>query len=864
MIGLAAKFARRELRGGLKGFRVLVACLALGVAAIAGAGSLRAAFDAALAEDARALLGGDLDLRQTHQPFPAEVVADLSRLGRLTRGIEMRAMAEVEGNTRRSLVELKGVDAAYPLVGRLDLMPAPAGGTPVLLGPGDATERGRPARMATPDIFALRDGVWGAAAEANLLDRLGLKVGDQVQVGDAALQIRAVIAKEPDRVATVLSFGPRLLVADQAVAATGLIRPGALVHYTLRLALAPGGDGAAVKAEMGRRFPDASWQMRDTSQAAPGVGRFLDILASFLALVGLTALLVGGIGVANAVKAYLDGRMATIATLKCLGAPSRLIFTTYLLLVGLLAGLGILIGLAAGAGLVPLVAKVAADSLPLALRVGLYPAPLGVAAGFGALAALVFTLWPLARAKAVPASVLFRRLVAPEPGKVGAVLWLALAGSAAGLGGLAVLSAANRPLAAWFVGAACATLALFRAVAWGVARVASRLAARHGRKAGPTWRMALANLHRPGSAVVGMVLSLGLGLSVLVTIALVEGNLAAQFGERLPEQAPSFYFIDIQPDQVETLTRVVAATDPSARLETASMVRGRITEIGGVKVEQAHIAPEAQWAARGDRGLSMAAAPPPGSRVVEGAWWPADYRGPPLASVDAGVAKGFGLRVGDTLALNVLGRELTVRVASLRQIEWSNLSMNFAILLSPGSLDGAPHTFIATLRSRPEMDSVVEKAVTDALPNVSSIRVKEALEAVKGVVAEADMAVRLAGLVTLAAGALVLAGAVMAGHRRRVWEAVVLKVVGATRGQLWRAHLAEFALIGLVTGIAAALVGSLAARAILLYVMKADWTFLPGATLVTLLACLAASLAAGFVGTWRALGVKAAPLLRNE
>jgi putative ABC transport system permease protein len=840
MIRLAVTFARRELRGGLKGFRVLVACLALGVAAIAGAGSLRAAFDAALAEDARALLGGDLDIRQTHQPFDAAMRAAVAALGRITEGVEMRAMVQVDGNSRRSLVELKGVDAAYPLVGRLELSPS-------------ATEP-----------FAFRDGAWGAAAEANLLDRLGLRVGDTVKVGDAALQIRAVIAREPDRVATALSFGPRLMVAKEAVAATGLILPGSLVRHTLRLALAPGGDAAAAKAALARQFPEAPWQVRDIAEASPGVGRFLDTLASFLSLVGLTALLVGGIGVANAVKAYLDGRIATIATLKCLGAPSGLIFATYFLLVGLLAGLGILIGLAAGAALVPLVAGLGAERIPLDLRVGLYPAPLAVAAGSGALSALVFTLWPLARAKAVPAAVLFRRLVAPEPGPVGWPLRLALGLSAGGLAGLAVLSADNRPLAAWFVGAAALTLLLFRALAWGLARAAAGLAARHGRRAGPAWRLALANLHRPGSAVVGMVLSLGLGLSVLVTIALVEGNLAAQFGERLPEQAPSFYFIDVQPDQADELERVARQADPEAGLEKAAMVRGRISSIRGVPVGEATIAPEAQWAARGDRGLSSAALAPPGSRIVAGKWWPADYQGPPLASVDAAVAKGFGLKVGDRLGLNVLGREIEVEVASLRQIDWSNLSMNFAFLLSPGVLDGAPYTVIATLRTAPGLDAAVEKAVTDRLPNVSSIRVKEALEAVKAIIAEADMAVRLAGAVTLAAGALVLAGAVMAGHRRRVWEAVVLKVVGATRGQLWRAHLAEFALVGLVTGLAAALVGSLAARAILLHVMKTDWVFLPGATAAVLAASLGASLLAGFVVTWKAMGAKAAPLLRNE
>ena len=842
MIGLAVRFARRELRGGLAGFRILVACLALGVAAIAAAGSLRAAIDSAMTHDARALLGGDLDLRQSHQPIAPDQLAVLAGMGRISTGVEMRAMASIGDNRARSLVELKGVDRSYPLVGRLELAPA----------------------MDVARALERRDGVWGAAADANLLDRLGLRPGQRLRLGDAELEIRAVIVREPDRVATVLSFGPRLMVAGDALAETGLIQPGSVIRHTVRLALRPGLAPAGAKAELARRFPDAAWQVRDANDAAPGLERFLDSLASFLTLVGLTALLVGGIGVANAVKAYLDGRLVTIATLKCLGAPARLILATYLLLVGLLALVGIVLGLMAGAAVVPLVIGLAGDSLPLPAETGFYPRALLIAAGFGAVSALVFTLWPLAQARRTPASVLFRRLAAPVLGRPDRATLVVLAAAVLALAALTVLAAGNRPLAAWFVGASAATLALFRGIAWGLARAATLLAARHGRTVGPTWRLALANLHRPGSAVVGMVLSLGLGLTVLVTIALVEGNLAAQFGERLPAQAPSFFFIDVQPDQVAALDDAVRRADPDAGLEQAAMVRGRISSIRGIPVEEARIAPEAQWAARGDRGLSSAAVPPPGSRLVEGVWWPKDYAGPPLASVDTGIARGFGLKVGDRLGLNVLGREIEVTVTSLRDIDWSSLSMNFAILLSPGALDGAPRSFIATVRAAPQSDAVIEKAVTDRLPNVSSIRVKEALEAVRAIIAEADLAVRLAGAVTLAAGAMVLAGAVMAGHRRRVWDAVVFKVLGATRGQLWRAHLAEFAVIGLITGLAAAGVGSAAARAILIHVMKAEWVFLPGITAATLGICIAASLVVGFAGTWRALGAKAAPLLRNE
>ncbi|MBC7953501.1 MAG: ABC transporter permease, partial [Rhodospirillaceae bacterium] len=556
---LSVIYARRELRGGLKGFRILMACLALGVAAIAASGSLKAAFHTALKEDSRKLLGGDLDLRQSYGPVDAPQREALDSLGIVAEGMEMRAMAH--GSDTRRLVELKGVDAAvYPLAGALELDPP----------------------LSAVDALAQRDGVWGAVADPNLLANLDLKLGDRVTVGSTQFQIRAAIIREPDRIATALAFGPRLMVPVQAVAETGLIQPGSLMRWTYRVALKPGLTAESAKHLLGQRFPDAPWQLRDTSDAAPGVGRFLDNLTSFLTLVGLTALLVGGIGVANAVKAYLDGRVPTIAVLKSVGAPSRLIFATYGSLVALLASLGIVIGLAMGAMVPSLVVHLAGDKLPLAARTGLYPVPLLVAAAFGVLTAGVFTLWPLARAKAVPATALFRQLVAPLPRLPDRATLAVLGLAALALMALAVLSADKPGLAGAFVIAALCTLALFRGLAWALSRAAAACSAqRTGLFAHPTGRLALANLHRPGSAVVSVVLSLGLGLTVLVAIALIEGNLARQFGERMPAEAPSFFFIDIQPDQLEGFDGIVRAVDKRATVDQAPMVRGRVTRING-------------------------------------------------------------------------------------------------------------------------------------------------------------------------------------------------------------------------------------------------------------------------------------------
>lgn len=838
---LAWRLARRELRAGVAGFRIFLACLAVGVAAIAGANSLNAALEAGLAADARALLGGDVALRLTHLPAGETELDHLRARATVSEAVEMRAMARPAAGGTRSLVELKGVDDAYPLYGSLELEPA----------------------VAEP--LARRQGRWGAAADANLLTRLGIALGDVVRVGETEFEIRATIAREPDRVATILTLGPRLLIHRNALPETGLVQPGSLLRYVYLLRLPRGDAAEPFIADLKRRFPETGWQIRGAADAAPGVRRFLDNMTLFLTLVGLTALLIGGIGVANAVKSHVDGRIPAIATLKCLGASSALIFRTYLAQVALLAAIGIAIGVAVGAAIPVIAVTLAGDSLPVAARVGIYPWPLFLAAAFGTLVALAFSLWPLARAMRIPAAALFRGAVgrgAPWPG-LRPVAGIMAAGLA--LSALTVATAQHRGLAAWFVVGAAVSLALFRGLAAAMTRAARRASQRHaGRSAGPAWRLGLAALHRPGAATTTVVLSLGLGLTVLVAIALVEGNLRRQLDERMPAEAPAFFFLDIQQAQAEEFDRLVSSVPGAGEIKRAAMVRGRVVRIDGVPVERASIAPESEWVVRGDRGFTTSANPPEGSRIVAGAWWAPDHAGPPLVSMDANIARGFGVGLGDTVTLNVLGRDITARVANLREIDWSTLAMNFAFVLSPDALAGAPHTHIATVAATPQAETALERAVTDRLPNVTSIRIRQALDSVREVMAGIGTAVRGAATVALVAGALVLAGAIAAGHRRRVYGAVVMKVLGATRRHLLAAFLVEYGLLGAATGLIAAAVGSVVGWAVLVFLMRAEWHFLPGVVALTVGLCIPIVLIFGFAGTWRALGAKVAPLLRND
>jgi putative ABC transport system permease protein len=833
---LALRLARREMRGGIRGFRIFLACLTLGVAAIGAVGSLGAGVAAGLDADARQLLGGDVDLTLTERAAKPDELAALAAHGTVSAAMNLRAMARTEGT--RTLVELKAVDQAYPLIGSVGL----ADGTTTLA-----------------DALAQRDGAWGAVVERSLLVRLGVKLGDRIKIGDASYVLRAIETAEPDRTTNIFTLGPRVLVAQASMPATGLVQPGSLIRYQYRVLLEPGLDEATFADQIAQLFPNAGWRVRSPADATPGVKQWIDRITMFLTLVGLTSLLVGGVGVANAVRSYLAGKTATIATLKCLGAGGDVVLRMYLIQILAMAALGIGAGVVIGAAAPLILGPLLASQLPVAARIGVYPGPLAMAALFGLLTAIAFSLWPLARAREVPPSALFRDLITPARQRPRAVYAVIVAAALLALGALAVAASSDRRLGFWFVIAAFATFVVFRAAAWLIA-----VLARHAPHAGrPGLRLALANLHRPGSPAPGLVLSLGLGLTVLIAIALVQGNIARELREQIPDVAPTFFFIDIQPDEVADFDALMAHLPGVGEVRRVPSLRGRIVKIAGVPVEKAHIASDAQWTVNSDRGLTYAATPPTGSRIIAGTWWPANYSGPPLLSMDAAIAHGMGIGVGDTLTVNVLGREVEARIANLRDVDWAALNINFVLVFAPGTLEGAPQTHIATAQVAPGHEDDVERAVTQRFPNVSTIRVKEALALIDQMLGEIATAARVTAGLTLLAGLLVLTGAVIASHRRRVYDAVVFKVLGARRRSIVGAFAIEFGLVGLATAAVATVLGTAAAWLLMTRYMRTDFVILPGTALATAAGAAAVVVVLGLAGTWRALGQKPAPLLRN-
>jgi len=844
-LSLAIRFALRELRSGLRGFYVFIACIALGVMAIAGVGSVAGSLSAGLDHQGRTLLGGDISFALIQREASREERAFLDAHGKISATAIMRGMARSPSG-EFALVDLKAVDGNYPMLGAVSLEP----------------------KMPVPDLLAQRDGAFGAGADAVLLARLGLKAGDRVTVGNATFEIRGTVQTEPDKLAGGVGLGPRLLISEDALRATGLLQPGTLVRWMYRLQLpdAASGDERTTQSVIDaaqRALPEAGWEVRTRGNASPQLERNITRFTQFLTLVGLAALLVGGVGVANAIKSHLDERRDVIATFKALGATGREVFTIYLVQVMVLAILGSLIGLAIGAALPFIIVGLFGKILPLPVEATFHAGELALSFVYGLLTALAFGLWPLGRVHDVPVAALFREGVTPEfhwPRRRYLVL---MASVIALLVAVAIGLAYDKRVAAVFVVSSVGVFAVLRGVASLLMVVARNLP----RARFTMLRLAIANIHRPGALTPSVVMSLGLGLAVLVTITQIDGNLRRQFMAALPEHAPSFYFIDIPAAEAPRFSEFLKQAAPAANVETVPMLRGRIVAAKGIRAEDLKPTTDSAWVLQSDRGLTYTSEVPRGSTVVDGTWWDAGYSGPPLVSLEKKIADGLGVKVGDDITVNVLGRDITAKISNLRTVDWQSLGINFVLVYSPKAFAGAPHTDIATLTeagsSNAASDAKLIKDVAAAFPMVTSVRVREALDSIGKVVTNLVLAIRGASSVTLISAILVLGGALAAGHRHRVYDAVILKTLGATRARLLGAYALEYLLIGLATAVFGVAAGSIAAWQIVTRLMTLGFVWQAGSAALVVLAALAVTVGLGLAGTLLALNQKPANVLRN-
>ncbi|WP_188643897.1 ABC transporter permease [Tsuneonella deserti] len=831
---MAWRIARRDLSARFRGLRLLLVCLFLGTGALAAIGTLTGTIERQLADRGREFLGADLQVSLWQRAPTAEELAALRALGRVSGGTRMQAMASTA--SAAAPVELKAVDGRWPLYGRATLQDGRTVGAP-------------PAGQA-----------WVAQGAA---DRLGLRVGDSFVLGTKRLEVGGLIGNEPDRLGEGFQLGPTVIVRAGVPESAGLTAPGAMYRSKTNLALANGTDPQAAEAALKKRFPAAGFEIRTRDNGAPGVDRFVGRMGEFLTLVGLAALVIAGIGIGGGVSSYLDARRQGIATLKVLGATSSDIARIYALEIGAAALVGSLAGIGAGVAITPLLARALSGLLPVGDGIVFAPGALLTALAYGLLVALVFAAPPLLRARRFPAMALMRERVSPLGADRTALVPVVL--GLAAIAALALSTAKQPLLTAGFLGGAALALALLAALGFGIRRLASRLP----RPRDPLWRAALANLHRPGAATGTLVTALGFGLSAFVLLAAVQTSIDGTIAKRVPAQAPDYFVLDLPKDGVRPFTALVERAAPGSQVRAVPALRGAILAYGP-RDRMTRVAdlgddlPDGAWALRGERGLTYADAVPPGNTLTAGQWWPKNYTGEPLVSVDEDLAKAIGLEVGDYLTIGVLGVERQARVASLRRIDWQTMGFNYVLVFSPNTLAGAPHNMAATIEL-PDGAAKGEllRKLVEAFPSSSVIETGPVLVQARDLLDQVGLATLAAASVAVLAGLAVLLGAIAAARAQRIYDTVILRVLGASRRQVMVLALVEYGALAAVLALVALALGLAAAWGVVTQLFDFEWLPAWDAVLAVLGGGLALVVGFALAGALPLLRAKPAQALRE-
>jgi putative ABC transport system permease protein len=835
------RLAWRQARGARRHFVVFFACVVLGVAALVSVGSFGATLSLTLAREARSLMGGDVELRSARALAPdvdAELAALAAHGAEVTRLRELVGMARRPENGRSVLVELKAAGAGYPLYGRLVTTPA--------------------------EPLAALLAADGAVVQRDLLDRLGLGVGDRFALGELTLTVRGVVEAEPDRSASLVTLGPRVFVGADALERSGLLQLGSRVRHRTLVKLPAGLAARELREDLARRISDPGVRVASYDEAQPGLRRFFSQLTMYLGLVGLASLLVGGIGVASSVATFVRRQQPTIAILKALGADSRTIVTTFLVQTQAIGVAGSLVGAALGVALSPVLMAALAGFVPFTLepRVDALTVARGVV--MGVLTTLLCALWPLLAVREVRASLVLRREVDETPPPARRRPWAAALPIVGGLAALSLWQAGSLTIGGIFLGASAAAVVALWAVSRGLVAVARWLP----RVPSPAWRHGLGALRRPGGQSARVVVALGAGVMLLVAVALLEQNLDAQIDHEQRREAPSFFFIDVQPDQREAFARVVRGAT-GAEPTLTPVVRARLAAIDGEPITRAMVQArggeqrETAFYYTREYVLTWAAEPPAGNVITRGRWWAAGA-GPPRVSVEDAMARQLGIDVGSRLTFDVQGVPIETEVTSLRKVDWQSLTMNFFVVVSPGALDGAPATFVATARTPAATEPALQSAVVGAFPNVTAIPVRDVLERVGVVLGDIAVAIRVIALFTVGTGLVVMAGSLTATRYQRLYESVVLRTLGATRGAVARAFAVEYGCLGAAAGLGGTALAAALAWVVLRFVLDTPWRFEPLAMLAGVALTVVLSVAIGFLATFRLLGAKPLPVLRRE
>ena len=838
----ALKFALREIRGGVKGFRIFIICLALGSMALAAISSTKQSINVGLDQKAVEILGGDASVEFTYR-FASQNELDFIKKNSsdYTETTDFRSMAIVSKNNMpvdSTLIQVKGVDSNYPLYGEVKTTPN------------------------IPITSALKkiDGIYGLIVAKPLLNRLNLVLGDQIQVGNKLFDLRALLLTEPDVGGSTFSFAPKVIAYNDGLIESGLLTLGTMFDTAYKLK-APGIDLKQVEEKATELFKQSGMRWKDSSEATPGIDQFVDRLTSFLSLIGMAGLAIGGIGVALSVTVYLEGKNLTIATLKTLGANDKLIFNSYFLIILTFAITGSSLGALLGA-LIPIgFGPFLASKFPIPIIFSIYYQPILNAIFYGMLTAVAFSSWPLGRMLNNNVSTLIRNTASQK------ILLPNFRYQLLCIFTLAVLIfsfsiRSPQPIISVGVfGGIAISLVSLLIMARGIKIICSALARNNFFKNSLRLRLALSSISGPNSEVSLTMLSVGLGLIVLATIGQIDHNLRYNIDNDLQEKGPAFFLLDIQNSQLQDLEELMISSGEVSKFSSAPMMRGIISKINGMPAED--FAGD-HWAIRGDRGLTYSKNPPESGKIIEGKWWEENYIGEPVISFTANEAKEIGLSIGDKITVNVLGRDITGTITNFRDVNWASMQINFLMMFNPFALEAAPHSHIATIYSDTSSEAALLRKISKGYPNITAIPMRDTLSQVSETLSTIASITRWSSIITIVIGFVVLVGVSAATERKRSYEACLLKTLGASNSLILLSFTLRSTIIGAGAGIMAITVGNISGWLIVSLVMGLPFNFDSKTAITIILMGIITNLLAGLIFAQKPLSSSISKTLRQR
>ena len=793
------KLSLRELKGSFNEFKIVMISIFLGVFIITAVGSLSKNLIYEINNKSSELLGGDFELSTTYQEFPIKIKKWLEKNGKTSQIVELRTMVTSNQSVgvKRRIVELKAVDQNWPLKGIPIIVP----------------------NKSINKSLKMNNNNNGALIDASLKKQLEIQVGDVLQLGKTKIQISGIIKKEPDRMFSFATFGSRLLISNATLKASGLVIPGSLVKYKIKFIP----YNKNIDLSFLKKFVSGTnISIKNIKNSTTNFNSFIEKTSLFISLVGLITLLISGVGISNGVKGYLIKKIKNIAIFKTLGAQNSTVFKIYFFQIIFIFLISIIPALIAGISIPFLLKTIISDSFLSSFEPFIFLEPIIISFLFGLIVCILFTIIPIAKTYEIKPIQLLRlsahHSLNNYSKKISALILILIFA----LCFLIFKLTNDLKLSIYIFGVVLISFLILK----GMTNLLFLSFRKLKFKIGSLLEIARKSLIRPDTFAKSIVISFSIGLALLITLNIIEESLDYKISNTINKQAPNYFLIDIQPNQINQVKAMTSKFIGEDSLNAQPMLRGRVTSINNIKVENLKINKDVNWVLKRDRAFSWSNKTPKNVKIISGKWWPQDYTGPLLLSIGDKVAKGLNVKIGDKIEVNILGRNFEAEIFNTREIIWQNMDINFIFILSKNKIQNAPHSWIATTTTaNKEMNNTLIEKIVSNFSNISSVSVKETYVAIKSILNLLITIVNSIALVTLLSGVIVLAGILNVSKKDKLYEVAIFKILGASPKKIIFLWLQEFLIIGLMASLISILIGMSVSFILVNYIFQIDYYF---------------------------------------